>query len=155
MFWDVLLVGTRSGASGVASLDASSSDPSELGTFYRRATPDAPECLHDQRRCKGQVVQLLKTPLSQRDLGGVTVSLVEVTFRLDEDDDQRSATTQVCFEELDKVLDISHDSGHPWHPDWSKSVSPVENGVFLATLPPNPGWEIGKRFSVNLPNITE
>ena len=88
------------------------------------------------------------TPPTERDLGGVRVSLVEVTFRLDEHDDQSSIATQVCFEDLDKVLGISHDTARLLKLDWSKSVFPVENGVFVAALPADPGWMIGKRFSV-------
>jgi hypothetical protein len=94
------------------------------------------------------------TPPTKRDLGGVTVYLAEVTFRLDEHD-LESAATQVCFDELDKVLSVSHVTGRPWQPDLSKSVYPVENGVFVATLPADPGWEIGKTFNVLLPNISE
>jgi hypothetical protein len=95
------------------------------------------------------------TPPTERDLGGVTVYLAEVTFRLDEHDDQSSTATQVCFDELDKVLGASHETGRPWQPDLSKSVYPVENGVFVATLPADPGWVIGKRFNVLLPNVSE
>ena len=36
-------------------------------------------------------------PPTQRDLGGVTVSLMEVRFRLDEDDNRSNTATQVCF----------------------------------------------------------
>ena len=92
------------------------------------------------------------TPPTERDFGGVRVYLVEVTFRLDEHDDRTSMTTQVCFEEIDKASGVSHDS---WRPDWSKSVYPVENGVFVATLPADTAWKIGRRFSVILPNISE
>ena len=95
------------------------------------------------------------TPPTQRDLGGVRVYLVEVTFRLDEYDDQSSIATQVCFEDLDKVWGISHDTGRLLKLDWSKSVYPVENGVFVAALPADPGWMIGKRFSVMLPNVSD
>lgn len=95
------------------------------------------------------------TPPTKRDLGGVTVYLAEVTFRLDEHDLESGAATQVCFDELDKVLSVSHVTGRPWQPDLSKSVYPVEHGVFVATLPADPGWEIGKRFNVLLPNISE
>ena len=92
------------------------------------------------------------TPPTQRDLGGVRVDLVEVTLRLDDHDDRSSKATQVCFDEIDKASGVSHDS---WQPDWSKSVYPVENGVFVATLPADTAWKIGKRFSVILPNISE
>jgi hypothetical protein len=95
------------------------------------------------------------TPPTQRDLGGVRVYLVEVTFRLDEHDAESSIATQVCFEELDKVWGASHEIGKVWQPDWSKSVYPVENGVFVATLPADPVWKVGKRFSVVLPNVSE
>jgi hypothetical protein len=95
------------------------------------------------------------TPPTERDLGGVRVYLVEVTFRLDEHDDQTCMTTQVCFEELDKVAGISHDTARLLKLDWSKSVYPVENGVFVAALPADSGWVIGKRFSVILPNISD
>jgi hypothetical protein len=95
------------------------------------------------------------TPPTERDLGGVKIYLVEVTFRLDEDGDQSSIATQVCFDELDKVLGVSHDTRRLWQPDWSKSVYPLENGVFVATLPADPGWEIGKKFAVTLPNVSE
>jgi hypothetical protein len=60
------------------------------------------------------------TPPTQRDLGGVRVYLVEVTFRLDEYDDQSSIATQVCFEDLDKVSGISHDTARLLKLDWSK-----------------------------------
>jgi hypothetical protein len=91
------------------------------------------------------------TPPTERDLGGVRVYLVEVTFRLD---DQSSIATQACFEELDKAWGVYIDTGKLWQQDWSKSVYPVENGVFVATLPADPGWKIGKRFSVVLPNVS-
>ena len=54
------------------------------------------------------------TPPTERDLGGVTVYLVEVTFRLDEQDDQTSIATQACLEELDKVWGVSQDTGRLW-----------------------------------------
>jgi len=94
-------------------------------------------------------------PPAQRDLGGVTVYLVEVSFRLDDDDEQSSAATQACFEELDKVWGVSDDTGKLWQQDWSKSVYPVENGVFVATLPADPGWQIGQKISVMLPNVSD
>ena len=89
-----------------------------------------------------------------RDLGGVRVYLVEVTFRLDERDDESSKATQACFEELGKTWGVSNDTGRLWQQDWSKSVYPVENGVFVAPLPPDPDWKIGKRFSVVLPDVS-
>jgi hypothetical protein len=92
------------------------------------------------------------TPPTERDLGGVKVCLVEVTFRLDE---HSNTVTQACFEELDRVLGVSHDTRRLWQPDWSKSVYPVENGVFVATLPADPAWQVGKRFAVTLPNVSE
>ena len=92
------------------------------------------------------------TPPTQRDLGGVRVDLVEVTLRLDDHDDQSSKATQVCFEEIDKASGVSHDS---WQADWSEGVYPVENGVFVATLPADPGWQVGKKLTVLLPNIGE
>jgi len=95
------------------------------------------------------------TDPTQRDLGGVRVYLVEVTFRLDEHDDQSRIATQVCFEELDKVWDVSQDTARLWQQHWSKSVYPVENGVFVATIPADPGWKVGKRFPVMLPNVSE
>jgi hypothetical protein len=94
-------------------------------------------------------------PPAERDLGGVVVYLVEVRFRLDEQDDQGHIATQVCFEELDKVWGVSQDTGKLWQQDWSESVYPVENGVFVATLPADPVWNIGKRFPVLLPNVSE
>jgi hypothetical protein len=94
-------------------------------------------------------------PATERDLGGVIVSLVEVRFRLDEQDDQGHVATQACFEELDKVWGVSDNTGELWQQDWSESVYPVENGIFVATLPADPVWKIGKRFSVLLPNISE
>jgi len=94
-------------------------------------------------------------PPTERNLGGVIVYLVEVKFRLDEQDPHGHPATQVCFEELDKVWGVSHDTGKLWQQDWSESVFPVENGVFVATLPADPGWKIGKRFSVLLPNVPE
>ena len=94
-------------------------------------------------------------PPAQRDLGGVTVYLVEVSFRLDDHDAQSSTATQACFEELDKVWGVSDDTGKLWQQDWSKSVYPVENGVFVATLPADPDWKIGQRFSVMLPNVSD
>jgi hypothetical protein len=94
------------------------------------------------------------TPPTQRDLGGVRVCLVEVTFRLDEHDDESRAATQVCFDELAKVWGIS-DTGKLWQQDWSKSVYPVENGLFVATLPADPGWKVGKKFSVLLQDVSE
>jgi hypothetical protein len=92
-------------------------------------------------------------PPTQRDLGGVTVSLMEVRFRLDEHDNRSNTATQACFEEIDKVWGVTDDTGKLWQQDWSKSVYPVENGVFVATLPADPVWEIGKSFSVLLPNV--
>jgi hypothetical protein len=92
-------------------------------------------------------------PPTERDLGGVIVYLVEVRFRLDEQDEQRSRATQASFQELDKVWGVSHETGKIWQQDWSESVYPVENGVFVATLPADPAWQIGKRFSVLLPNV--
>ena len=92
-------------------------------------------------------------PPTQRDLGGVSVYLVEVRFRLDEHDDQSTIATQACFEELDKVWGVSQDTGKLWQQDWSNSVYPVENGVFVATLPDDAEWKIGKTFSVILPNL--
>ena len=94
-------------------------------------------------------------PPTERDLGGVIVYLVEVKFRLDTQDGQSHLATQACFEELDKVWGVSHDTGTLWQQDWSQSVYPVENGVFVATLPADPAWKIGKRLSVWLPNVTE
>ena len=95
------------------------------------------------------------TPPTERDLGGVRVYLVEATFRLDEPDDQSSIATQVCFEDLDKVSGISHDTARLLKLDWSKSVYPIENGVFVAALPADPGWKVGKRFHVMLPNVSQ
>jgi hypothetical protein len=95
------------------------------------------------------------TPPSERDLGGVTVYLVEVTLRLDGQDDQTSVATQACLEELDQAWGVSQDTGRLWHADWSKSVYPVENGVFVATLPADPGWQVGKQLAVLLPNVGE
>ncbi len=95
------------------------------------------------------------TPPSERDLGGVTVYLVEVTFRLDEHDDQSSLATQVCLEKLEEILGPSGEAGRQWQPDWSKSVYPVENGVFVATLPADPAWKVGQRFPVMFPNVSE
>jgi hypothetical protein len=95
------------------------------------------------------------TPPSERDLGGVTVYLVEVTFRLDGQDDQTSVATQACFEELDKAWGVSQDTGRLWQADWSEGVYPVENGVFVATLPADPGWQVGKKLTVLLPNVGE
>jgi hypothetical protein len=92
-------------------------------------------------------------PPTERDLGGVIVYLVEVRFRLDEQDDRKPMATQVTFEELDKVWGVSNDTGKVWQQDWSESVYPVENGVFVATLPADPVWQIGKRYSVLLPNV--
>ena len=83
------------------------------------------------------------------------VYLVEVKFRLDTQDGQSHLATQACFEELDKVWGVSHDTGKLWQQDWSESVYPVENGLFVATLPADPAWQIGKSFSVWLPNVTE
>jgi hypothetical protein len=94
-------------------------------------------------------------PPTERDLGGVIVYLVEVKFRIDEPDDENPKATQASLEELDKVWGVSNDSGDLWQQDWSKSVYPVENGVFVATLPADPGWQIGKRFPVLLPNVPE
>jgi hypothetical protein len=94
-------------------------------------------------------------PPTQRDLGGISVYLVEVRFRLDEDDDQSDLATHACLEELDKVWGVSQDTGKLWQQDWSKSVYPVENGVFVATIPADPGWKVGKRFPVMLPNVSE
>ncbi len=94
-------------------------------------------------------------PATERNLGGVIVYLVEVRFRLDEQDDQGHIATQACFEEIDNVWGVSHDTGKLWQQDWSESVYPVENGVFVATLPADPVWKIGKRFSVLLPNVSE
>jgi hypothetical protein len=79
-------------------------------------------------------------------LGGVRVYLVEVTFRLDEHDDQSGAATQACFEELGNVWGVSDDTGKLWHQDWSKSVYPVENGIFVATLLPIPPGRLAKNF---------
>ena len=59
------------------------------------------------------------TPPSERDLGGVTVYLVEVTLRLDGQDDQTSVATQACLEELDQAGGVSQDTGRLWHADWS------------------------------------
>ena len=98
------------------------------------------------------------TPPSERDLGGVTVYLVEVTFRLDpldEHDAESSKATQVCLDELDEFWGASREAGRDWQPDWSKSVYPVENGVFVATLPVDPAWKVGKRFAVMFPNASE
>ncbi len=95
------------------------------------------------------------TPPTERDLGGVRVYLVEVTFRLDERDVQSSIATQVYFEDIDKVSGISHDTARLLKLDWSKSVYPVENGVFVAALPADPGWEVGRVFSVILPNASQ
>jgi hypothetical protein len=94
-------------------------------------------------------------PATQRDLGGVSVYLVEVRFRLDEEDDQRNIATQVSFQEIDKVWGVSQETGKLWQQDWSKSVYPLENGVFVATLPDDPNWKVGKKVSVILPNIAE
>jgi hypothetical protein len=94
-------------------------------------------------------------PPTERDLGGVLVYLIEVTFRLDDQDDQGPPVTQASLEEIDKVWGVSHDTGKVWQQDWSESVYPVENGVFVATLPADPAWQIGKRFSVLLPNVPE
>jgi hypothetical protein len=94
-------------------------------------------------------------PPTERDLGGVIVYLVEVRFRLDEQDHTTPKATQVSFEELEKVWGVSNDTGNLWQQDWSESVYPVENGVFVATLPADPSWQIGKTFSVLLPNVTE
>jgi hypothetical protein len=94
-------------------------------------------------------------PPTERDLGGVIVYLVEVKFRLDEQDEKRPNATQASFEELEKVWGVSNDTGNLWQQDWSESVYPVENGVFVATLPADPGWQIGKTFSVLLPNVSE
>ena len=95
------------------------------------------------------------SPSTERDLGGVRVYLVEVTLRLDEHDDQSGAATQACFQELGNVWGVSDDTGKLWHQDWSKSVYPVENGIFVATLPADPAWKIGKKFPVLLPNVSE
>jgi hypothetical protein len=92
-------------------------------------------------------------PPTQRDLGGVSVYLVEVRFRLDEGDDQKNIATQVSFEEIDKVWGVSQETGKLWQQDWSKSVYPVENGIFVAALPDDPHWKIGQKVSVILPNI--
>jgi hypothetical protein len=94
-------------------------------------------------------------PPTERDLGGVIVYLVEVKFRLDTQDGQSHLATQACFEELEKVWGVSQDTGKLWQQDWSESVYPVENGVFVATLPADPAWQIGKSFSVWLPNVPE
>jgi hypothetical protein len=92
-------------------------------------------------------------PPTERDLGGVIVYLVEVKFRLDDQNDRQPMATQATFEELDKVWGVSNDTGKVWQQDWSESVYPVENGVFVATLPADPVWQIGKRFPVLLPNV--
>jgi hypothetical protein len=92
------------------------------------------------------------TPATERDLGGVKVLLVEVTLRIDPPNAQSGRTTQARFEEVEKVWGVSTDTGKVWNQDWSKSVYEVENGLFVATLPPNSEWEIGKRFSVVLQN---
>jgi hypothetical protein len=94
-------------------------------------------------------------PPTERDLGGVIVYLVEVKFRLDEHDDESPQATQASLEELDKVWGVSNDTGSLWQQDWSESVYPVENGVFVATLPADPGWQIGRTFPVLLPNVPE
>jgi hypothetical protein len=94
------------------------------------------------------------SPPAERDLGGVRIYVVEVTFRLDGHDDQSSAATKACLEAPDEAWGVSNDTGKLWQQDWSKSVYPVENGVFVATLPANHGWKIGKRFSVVLPNVS-
>ena len=86
------------------------------------------------------------------------VYLVEVTFRLealDEQDAESSKATQVCLDEFDRVRDDSREAGGDWQPDWSKSVYPVENGVFVATLPVDPAWKVGKKFQVVFPNASE
>jgi hypothetical protein len=95
------------------------------------------------------------TPPTDRDLGGVRVSLVEVTFRLDEHSDHSSGATQVRFEDLHKVLGISSDTAQLLKLHWAKSVYPVENGVFSAALPVDAGWMIGKRFSVILQSVSD
>ena len=93
-------------------------------------------------------------PPAERELGGVRVYLVEVRFRLDTED-QGDEVTQARFEQLDNVWGVSPDTGKLWQQDWSNSVYPVENGVFVATLPANSRWKIGQRFSVILPNVLE
>jgi hypothetical protein len=94
------------------------------------------------------------TPATERDLGGVKVQLVEVTFLLDEHNDRSGIATQARFEELEKVWGVSTDTGKVWSQDWSKSVYPVENGLFVATLPANSEWKLGERFSVVLQNVS-
>jgi hypothetical protein len=84
------------------------------------------------------------TPPTERDLGGVRVYLVEATFRLDEPDDQSSIATQVCFEDLDRVSGISHDTARLLKLDWSKSVYPIENGVSLPRSLPIPAGRSAK-----------
>ena len=105
------------------------------------------------KKCTATIANI--SPPTERDLGGVRVYLVEVTFRLEEHEDQSSAATQACFEELGNVWGVSDDTGKLWHQDWSKSVYPVENGIFVATLPEDPTWKIGKKFPVLLPNVSE
>ena len=94
-------------------------------------------------------------PPTERDLGGVIVYLVEVKFRLDKQDDMSPEPTQASLVELEKVWGVSNDTGSLWQQDWSESVYPVENGVFVATLPADPAWQIGKTFTVLLPNVSE
>jgi hypothetical protein len=94
------------------------------------------------------------SPPAEIDLGGVRVYIVEVRFRLDGRDDQSGIAKQACLEAPDEAWGVSNDTGKLWQQDWSKSVYPVENGVFVATLPANHGWKIGKRFSVVLPNVS-
>ncbi len=94
------------------------------------------------------------TPATERDLGGVKVRVVEVTFLLDEHNDQSGIATQARLEKLEIVCGFSTDTGEAWQQDWSKSVYPVENGMFVATLPSNSEWKIGKRFSVVLQNVS-
>ena len=105
------------------------------------------------KKCTATIANI--SPATERDLGGVRVSLVEVTFRLEDHEDQSGAATQACFEELGNVWGVSDDTGKLWHQDWSKSVYPVENGIFVATLPADPAWKIGKKFPVLLPNVSE
>jgi hypothetical protein len=95
------------------------------------------------------------TPASERDLGGVKIQVVEVTFCLDEQNDQSRKATHARFEELDEVWGVSTDTGRVWTQDWSKSMYPVENGTFVATVPADPAWEIGKKFPVLLQNVSQ
>lgn len=81
--------------------------------------------------------------------GGMTLELIDVTFRLEHEAEDM---TPVTFKEPYKVWGVSSETGRLWQNAGAQSDPyQLNGGTFVVTLNRHSGLAIGKKFTVLLP----